>query len=41
MVIVGGLLLGTFFTLFVVPTLYSLLRRWKPIKAEQGEVGLV
>ncbi|MBB6340846.1 multidrug efflux pump [Pseudomonas fluvialis] len=40
MVIVGGLLLGTFFTLFVVPTLYSLLRRWKPIKVEQGEVGL-
>ncbi|TXG85839.1 MAG: efflux RND transporter permease subunit, partial [Rhodocyclaceae bacterium] len=24
-VIVGGLLLGTFFTLFVVPTVYSLL----------------
>ena len=41
MVIVGGLLLGTFFTLFVVPTLYSLLRRWKPIKVEQGEAGLV
>ncbi len=41
MVIVGGLLLGTFFTLFVVPTLYSLLRRWKPIKVEQGEEGLV
>ncbi|WP_137820785.1 efflux RND transporter permease subunit [Pseudomonas sp. D(2018)] len=31
MVIVGGLLVGTFFTLFVVPTLYQLLRRWKPI----------
>jgi len=27
--------------LFVVPTLYSLLRRWKPIKVEQGEVGSV
>jgi multidrug efflux pump len=26
-VIVGGLLLGTFFTLFVVPTVYSLLAR--------------
>jgi multidrug efflux pump len=40
MVIVGGLLVGTFFTLFVVPTLYSLLRRWKPLKVGQGEVGL-
>jgi len=40
MVIVGGLLVGTFFTLFVVPTLYMLLRRWRPIKVEQGEVGL-
>ncbi len=40
MVIVGGLLVGTFFTLFVVPTLYSLLRRWKPLEVEQGEVGL-
>jgi multidrug efflux pump len=28
-VIVGGLLLGTFFTLFVVPTVYSLLARRK------------
>ncbi|MNW06880.1 Efflux pump membrane transporter BepE [compost metagenome] len=33
MVIVGGLLVGTFFTLFVVPTLYQQLRRWKPIHA--------
>ena len=40
MVIVGGLLVGTFFTLFVVPTLYMLLRRWRPIRVEQGEVGL-
>ncbi|UUY07035.1 efflux RND transporter permease subunit [Pseudomonas sp. J452] len=40
MVIVGGLLVGTFFTLFVVPTLYSLLRRWKPLEVGQGEVGL-
>ncbi|MDH4611040.1 efflux RND transporter permease subunit [Pseudomonas sp. BN102] len=31
MVIVGGLLVGTFFTLFVVPTLYQQLRRWRPI----------
>ena len=37
MVIVGGLLVGTFFTLFVVPTLYSLLRRWKPLEVERGE----
>jgi multidrug efflux pump len=34
MVIVGGLLVGTFFTLFVVPTLYQQLRRWKPIQVE-------
>ncbi|SIQ86457.1 efflux RND transporter permease subunit [Aquipseudomonas alcaligenes] len=40
MVIVGGLLVGTFFTLFVVPTLYMLLRRWRSIKVEQGKVGL-
>lgn len=34
-VIVGGLLLGTFFTLFVVPTVYSLLaRRKNPTLAE-------
>ncbi|CAD5110299.1 efflux RND transporter permease subunit [Zestomonas carbonaria] len=35
LVIVGGLLVGTFFTLFVVPTLYQLLRRWQPIRAEE------
>jgi multidrug efflux pump len=34
MVIVGGLLVGTFFTLFVIPTLYMLLRRWRPISAQ-------
>ena len=34
-VIVGGLLLGTFFTLFVVPTVYSLLARRRMV-----EVGL-
>ncbi|PYC25654.1 multidrug transporter AcrB [Aquipseudomonas alcaligenes] len=37
MVIVGGLLVGTFFTLFVVPTLYMLLRRWRPIAVHQDE----
>ena len=36
-VIVGGLLVGTFFTLFVIPTLYMLLRRWRPIKQEMPE----
>jgi multidrug efflux pump len=34
-VIVGGLLLGTFFTLFIVPTAYTLLARaHKPHDAE-------
>ncbi|WP_220813198.1 efflux RND transporter permease subunit [Pseudomonas paralcaligenes] len=37
MVIVGGLVVGTFFTLFVVPTLYSLLRRWRPIVVEPAQ----
>jgi multidrug efflux pump len=32
-VIVGGLLLGTFFTLFVVPTVYSLLARRREVAA--------
>lgn len=32
LVIVGGLLVGTFFTLFVIPTLYLLLRRWRPLR---------
>ncbi|HSC82968.1 MAG TPA: efflux RND transporter permease subunit, partial [Pseudomonas sp.] len=41
MVIVGGLLVGTFFTLFVVPTLYTLLRRWRPLVSEQAELGLL
>ena len=40
MVIVGGLLVGTFFTLFVIPTLYMLLRRWRPIKRESEEVAV-
>ncbi|HLD68247.1 MAG TPA: efflux RND transporter permease subunit [Pseudomonas sp.] len=31
LVIVGGLLVGTVFTLFVIPTLYLLLRRWRPL----------
>ncbi|MCB1934022.1 MAG: efflux RND transporter permease subunit, partial [Candidatus Accumulibacter sp.] len=33
-VIVGGLLLGTFFTLFVVPTVYTLLARRKTLGGE-------
>jgi multidrug efflux pump len=37
-VIVGGLLLGTFFTLFVVPTVYTLLARRKAAVAGEGEV---
>ena len=38
-VIVGGLLIGTFFTLFVVPTVYTLLARRE--RAEPaGEPGL-
>ncbi|TLD47686.1 MAG: Efflux pump membrane transporter BepE [Accumulibacter sp.] len=36
-VIVGGLLLGTFFTLFVVPTVYTLLARRKGRAAGVGE----
>src|SRR5690606_26106879 len=32
LVIVGGLLVGTFFTLYVIPTLYLLLRRWQPLR---------
>jgi multidrug efflux pump len=39
LVIVGGLLVGTFFTLFVIPTLYMLLRRWRPIRQEQAETA--
>ncbi len=37
LVIVGGLLVGTFFTLFVIPTLYLLLRRWRPIRQDASE----
>ncbi|WP_415755078.1 efflux RND transporter permease subunit [Pseudomonas leptonychotis] len=40
MVIVGGLLVGTFFTLFVIPTLYMLLRRWRPIKQLNEDVAV-
>jgi multidrug efflux pump len=40
LVIVGGLLVGTFFTLFVIPTLYMLLRRWRPIKQESQEMAV-
>ncbi|TWC29436.1 multidrug efflux pump [Pseudomonas sp. SJZ079] len=39
LVIVGGLLVGTFFTLLVIPTLYLLLRRWRPIKREALETS--
>ncbi len=39
LVIVGGLLVGTFFTLLVIPTLYLLLRRWRPIKQETPETS--
>ena len=39
LVIVGGLLVGTFFTLFVIPTLYMLLRRWRPIKQPHEEMA--
>jgi multidrug efflux pump len=35
-VIVGGLLLGTFFTLFVVPTVYSLLARRRTLESLEG-----
>jgi multidrug efflux pump len=36
-VIVGGLLLGTFFTLFVVPTVYTLLAARKtPLADDSG-----
>ncbi|VXB80779.1 Multidrug transporter AcrB [Pseudomonas sp. 8BK] len=40
MVIVGGLLVGTFFTLFVIPTLYMLLRRWRPIRQDALETAV-
>ncbi len=40
-VIVGGLLLGTVFTLFVVPTAYVLLvRRGRPVRIEVGADGV-
>ncbi len=37
-VIVGGLLLGTFFTLFVIPTAYVLLVGQKTIHPEETAV---
>ncbi|WP_439888220.1 efflux RND transporter permease subunit [Pseudomonas sp. MBLB4123] len=37
LVIVGGLLVGTFFTLLVIPTLYWLLRRWRPLSVTGTE----
>jgi multidrug efflux pump len=39
LVIVGGLLVGTFFTLFVIPTLYMLLRRWQPLQVQVREIA--
>jgi multidrug efflux pump len=39
LVIVGGLLLGTFFTLLVIPTLYMLLRRWWPFKQPEEHMA--
>ncbi|MBK3772723.1 MMPL family transporter [Azospirillum brasilense] len=38
-VIVGGMLLGTFLTLFVVPTVYSYIARKKPLPAVDGSAG--
>ncbi|MGB5010917.1 MAG: efflux RND transporter permease subunit, partial [Candidatus Dechloromonas phosphoritropha] len=41
-VIVGGLLLGTFFTLFVVPTVYTLLAARKaPLVDDSGAPAVV
>ena len=38
---IGGLLVGTFFTLYVIPTLYLLLRRWAPLlKIEEEPVAV-
>lgn len=34
LVIVGGLIVGTLFTLVVIPTLYWLLRRWQPLEVD-------
>ena len=36
---VGGLLLGTLLTLFVVPTVYSLLARERPVAAAPMAAG--
>jgi multidrug efflux pump len=41
LVIVGGLLVGTFFTLYVIPTLYLLLRRWAPLRSIEEEPVVV
>ncbi|MBB3264284.1 multidrug efflux pump [Azospirillum sp. OGB3] len=38
-VIVGGMLLGTFLTLFVVPTVYSYIARKKPLPAVDGSAS--
>ncbi|CAO3452429.1 RND efflux system, inner membrane transporter [Azospirillum argentinense] len=38
-VIVGGMLLGTFLTLFVVPTVYSYIAKKKPLPAVDGSAS--
>jgi Cu/Ag efflux pump CusA len=35
--VIGGLLVATFFTLFFVPVMYSLLRRKPPKALERGD----
>jgi Cu/Ag efflux pump CusA len=35
--VIGGLLVATFATLFLVPVIYSLLRRKPPFAAERGD----
>jgi multidrug efflux pump subunit AcrB len=37
--VIGGLLVATFFTLFFVPVMYSLLRRWPPAPEAEEEGG--
>jgi multidrug efflux pump subunit AcrB len=37
--VIGGLLLATFSTLFVVPVIYSLLRRTQPVAPDEGEAA--
>jgi multidrug efflux pump len=39
-VIVGGVLVGTFFTLYVIPTVYSYLARQHHIKEQHDETAI-